>query len=40
MQAYALSYDWHKGHSGMTPGVSNKIMLHPCKDEEVKKKSK
>ena len=40
MQAYAVSYDWHKGHSGMTPGLTNKIMLHPCKDEEVKKKSK
>lgn len=36
--AYAVSYDWSKGHSGMTPGVPNKVMLHACKDEEVKKK--
>ena len=36
--AYAVSYDWSKGHSGMTPGHPNKIMLHACKDEEVKKR--
>ncbi|OCH95461.1 Poly(A)+ RNA export protein [Obba rivulosa] len=36
--AYAVSYDWHKGHSGMTPGHPNKIMLHACKDDEVKRK--
>ncbi|KAJ7841339.1 Poly(A)+ RNA export protein [Mycena olivaceomarginata] len=36
--AYGVSYDWHKGHGGMTPGHPNKIMLHACKDEEVKKK--
>ena len=38
MQAYALSYDWHKGHIGMTSNTVNKLMLHPCKDEEVRKK--
>ncbi|KAG5220136.1 WD40-repeat-containing domain protein [Salix suchowensis] len=38
--AYAISYDWSKGHSGMTPGHPNKIMLHACKDDEVKKRQK
>ncbi|OSX57656.1 hypothetical protein POSPLADRAFT_1174191 [Postia placenta MAD-698-R-SB12] len=36
--AYAVSYDWSKGHSGMTPSHPNKVMLHACKDEEVKRK--
>ncbi|TFK75084.1 WD40 repeat-like protein [Pluteus cervinus] len=36
--AYAVSYDWSKGHSGLTPGHVNKIMLHSCKDEEVRKR--
>ena len=36
--AYAVSYDWSKGHSGMTPGQPNKLMLHACKDDEVKRK--
>ncbi|KAM6504350.1 WD40-repeat-containing domain protein [Amanita muscaria] len=38
--AYAVSYDWSKGHSGMTPGSPNKLMLHACKDEEVRKRPK
>ena len=38
--AYAVSYDWHKGHSGMTPNHPNKLMLHACKDDEVKKRAK
>ncbi|KAF4596350.1 hypothetical protein EYR38_007729 [Pleurotus pulmonarius] len=38
--AYAISYDWSKGHSGMTPGHPNKILLHACKDDEVKKRQK
>jgi len=38
--AYAVSYDWSKGHSGMTPGHVNKVMLHPLKDEEIKRKPK
>ncbi|KAL9714273.1 RNA export factor gle2 [Leucoagaricus gongylophorus] len=38
--AYAVSYDWSKGHSGMTPGLPNKVMLHACKDEEVRKRSR
>jgi hypothetical protein len=28
--AYAVSYDWLKGHSGNTPGHPNKLMLHPA----------
>jgi mRNA export factor len=36
--AYAISYDWGKGHSGMAPGHPNKIMLHACKDDEVKRR--
>ncbi|KAI0308844.1 WD40 repeat-like protein [Amylostereum chailletii] len=36
--AYAVSYDWSKGHSGMTPNHINKIMLHATKDDEVKKR--
>lgn len=36
--AYAVNYDWSKGYSGNVPGTVNKIMLHPCKEEEVKKK--
>ncbi|KLO17102.1 WD40 repeat-like protein [Schizopora paradoxa] len=38
--AYAVSYDWSKGHSGMTATHPNKIMLHACKDDEVKRKPK
>jgi len=38
--AYAISYDWSKGHSGMAGGVQNRVMLHPCKEDEVKKKKK
>lgn len=38
--AYAVSYDWAKGHVGMTQGHINKIMLHACKDDEVKKRPK
>ena len=36
--AYAVSYDWSKGHTGMTPQHPNKILLHACKDDEVKRK--
>jgi len=36
--AYAVSYDWSKGHSGMTPGHPNKLMLHACKEDEVRKR--
>ena len=36
--AYAVSYDWSKGYTGMTAGHPNKIMLHACKEDEVKKR--
>ena len=36
--AYAVSYDWSKGHVGMTINHPNKIMLHACKEEEVQKR--
>ncbi|KAF7312176.1 Poly + rna export protein [Mycena indigotica] len=36
--AYSISYDWSKGHAGMTPGHVNRLMLHACKDDEVKKR--
>ncbi|KAF7316996.1 Poly(A)+ RNA export protein [Mycena chlorophos] len=36
--AYSISYDWSKGHAGMTPGHPNKIMLHACTDQEVNKR--
>lgn len=40
--AYALSYDWSKGHGGVPPQGSNitKVMLHPVKPDEVNKKPK
>ncbi|KZS92712.1 Poly(A)+ RNA export protein [Sistotremastrum niveocremeum HHB9708] len=38
--AYAVSYDWSKGHTGMVNNHPNKIMLHPIKEEEVKKKNR
>ncbi|KAF9468173.1 Poly(A)+ RNA export protein [Collybia nuda] len=38
--AYAVSYDWSKGYTGMTPGHPNKMMLHMCKDDEVRKRNK
>ncbi|QRV95179.1 poly(A)+ RNA export protein [Ceratobasidium sp. AG-Ba] len=38
--AYAVSYDWSKGHTGMTPDQPNKVMIHLTKEEEVKRRSK
>ncbi|KAK8850673.1 hypothetical protein IAR55_004593 [Kwoniella newhampshirensis] len=40
--AYALSYDWSKGHGGVPPAGQNttKVMLHPVKPDEVNKKPK
>ncbi|EKM51871.1 uncharacterized protein PHACADRAFT_199377 [Phanerochaete carnosa HHB-10118-sp] len=38
--AYAVSYDWHKGHMGNVPGMPNRIMLHSCKDDEVRPQPK
>ena len=36
--AYSVCYDWHKGHTGMTPDQPVKIMLHAVKDDEAKRK--
>ncbi|THU89569.1 Poly(A)+ RNA export protein [Dendrothele bispora CBS 962.96] len=38
--AYAVSYDWHKGHIGMTPGYRNGVFLKAVKEEEVGVKSR
>ena len=38
--AYAVSYDWSKGHAGNSPNLANKIMLHPVGPEEMKAKAK
>ncbi|KAL1922595.1 uncharacterized protein VTP21DRAFT_10134 [Calcarisporiella thermophila] len=34
--AYAVSYDWSKGHQHALPSNKNAIMLHAAKDEDVK----
>jgi mRNA export factor len=36
--AYAMSYDWHKGHEHAA-GSKNLIMLHALKDEDIKPKA-
>ena len=36
--AYAVSYDWSKGHQFNTPQYPIKIMLHPLKEDETKPK--
>ena len=36
--AYAVSYDWHKGHSEYKAGSPNYIMLHATQEAEVKSK--
>ncbi|CAG7849339.1 mRNA export factor AltName: Full=Rae1 protein homolog; AltName: Full=mRNA-associated protein mrnp 41 [Serendipita indica DSM 11827] len=38
--AYAISYDWSKGYTGMVPTLPNKVMLHAVKDDDIKKKTK
>lgn len=34
--AYAISYDWSKGHQANTPQYPTKVMLHPIKEDEAK----
>lgn len=34
--AYALSYDWYKGHEHFRPGGKNSIMVHTVLESEVK----
>ncbi|KAI0029340.1 Poly(A)+ RNA export protein [Vararia minispora EC-137] len=38
--AYAVSYDWHKGHGGMVSNMPNKVMLHAVTPEETRAKKK
>ncbi|BGP25762.1 mRNA export factor [Rhodotorula toruloides] len=38
--AYAVTNDWSGGHMSNKPDFVNKVFLHPCKDEEVKKRNK
>ena len=37
---YAVSYDWLKGYIGVMLESKNDLVLHMCKDEEVKKQLK
>jgi mRNA export factor len=37
--AYAIGYDWSKGHEGNVATNTPKILLHPC-EEEMKPKQK
>ncbi|KAK6839895.1 Poly(A)+ RNA export protein [Apiospora arundinis] len=34
--AYAVGYDWSKGHQGNNPQYPNKVMLHPVQGDECK----
>ncbi|KAG0637664.1 WD40-repeat-containing domain protein [Tuber brumale] len=34
--AYAISYDWSKGHQANNPQYPIKVMLHPIKEDEAK----
>ncbi|KAA8912803.1 hypothetical protein TRICI_003346 [Trichomonascus ciferrii] len=38
--AYAVSYDWSKGHQFNTQNYPNMVKLHPTTDEEVKQRPK
>ncbi|GME75713.1 unnamed protein product [Ambrosiozyma monospora] len=38
--AYAMSYDWSKGHEYNKPDYPNMVRLHLCRDEEVKQRAK
>ncbi|KAF5366584.1 hypothetical protein D9758_008934 [Tetrapyrgos nigripes] len=37
--AYAVSYDWHKGYIGNTPGYPNKVFLKRVTDEDLTARS-
>lgn len=39
MFAYAVSYDWGKGHEGNHPSIPRSILLHRVKEAEVKPKN-
>lgn len=36
--AYAAAYDWSKGHEGNVASQWNKVLLHGCKEDEVRKR--
>ncbi|KAF9648783.1 WD40 repeat-like protein [Thelephora ganbajun] len=36
--AYAAAYDWSRGHAGNVPSQWNKVLLHGCKEDEVRKR--
>merc|ERR1711939_634107 len=38
--AYSVSYDWSQGYAGNRPGQTNKVCIHICKEDEVKKRVK
>ncbi|KAF9139553.1 Poly(A)+ RNA export protein [Linnemannia elongata] len=38
--AYAVSYDWSKGHSGASPDLKNSIMLCPVLESDIKPRKK
>lgn len=38
--SYAISYDWAQGHAGNKPGLPNKVLIHTCQEEEVRKRPK
>ncbi|KAF9125987.1 hypothetical protein BGW39_007009 [Mortierella sp. 14UC] len=38
--AYAVSYDWSKGHSGASPDLKNQIMLCPVLESDIKPRKK
>lgn len=39
LYAYALSYDWSKGHEGYQANTKNSLMIHSCSEAEVKARS-
>ncbi|KAI0881972.1 WD repeat domain-containing protein [Annulohypoxylon maeteangense] len=36
--AYAVGYDWSRGHAANTQKTETKLMLHPVSEEDIKKK--
>ncbi len=38
--AYALSYDWSKGHEGKKPDMKPQLFVHRLKDEDIKPRQK
>ncbi|BGP12634.1 RNA export factor gle2 [Rhodosporidiobolus nylandii] len=37
---HAVSYDWSQGFSGNSSSLPNKVMLHACQEDEVKRRPK